>query len=109
MVKGGVVRKHQTKINMHESKWQASDTSKAEYLGTLEIEDKHGEFHAFEVMVIPNDRYIFGGAVNVGFLESGYMLLEEDSGELENLHGELQAFYDGGEGCAPRLVCNHRM
>jgi len=94
---------------MHESKWQASDTSKAEYLGTLEIEDKHGEFHTFEVMVIPNDRYIFGGACNAGFLESGYMLLEEESGELENLHGELQAFYDDGEGYAPRLVCNERM
>jgi len=102
-------RKQQTKINMHESKWQASDTSKAEYLGTLEVEDKHGEFHVFEVMVVPNDRYIFGGACNAGFLESGYMLLEEESGELENLHGELQAFYDDGEGYAPRLVHNHRM
>lgn len=42
---------------MHESKWQASDTSKAEYLGTLEIEDKRGEFHDFQVLVIRGDRY----------------------------------------------------
>lgn len=94
---------------MHESKWKASDTSNAEYLGTLEIEDRHGEFHVFEVLLNRGDRYIFGGACNAGFIESGYMLIENESGELENLHAELQAFYDDGEGYAPRLVCNARM
>jgi hypothetical protein len=94
---------------MHESKWQVSDISKAEHLGTLEIEDKRGEFHDFEVMLIRGERYVFGGACNAGFLESGYMLIENESGELENLYAELQSFYDDGPGYAPRLVCNERM
>jgi hypothetical protein len=93
---------------MH-AEWKASDQSKAEYLGTLEIEDKNGEYHVFEVLVIRGDRYIFGGACNAGFLESGYMLLEDESGELEALRGELTAYYDGGPKYAPRLVCNDRM
>lgn len=94
---------------MKESTWTVSDTSKAEYLGTLEIEDKRGEFHVFKVLVIPNDRYIFGGFCNAGFIESGFMLLENDSGELENLQAELLAYYEDGPGYAPRLVCNERM
>ncbi len=91
------------------TEWKASDQSNAEYLGTFEIEDKDKEYHVFEVLLIPGDRYLFGGACNTGFIESGYMLLENDGGELEALHGELMAYYDDGPQYAPRLVCNDRM
>jgi len=94
---------------MHDNKWTVSDTSRAEYMGTIEIEDKRGEFHDFEVLLIPGNRYVFGGSCNTGFIESGYMILENESGELENLHAELMAFYDDGPGYAPRLICNERM
>ena len=91
------------------TEWKASDQSKAEYLGTLEIEDRGGEYHVFEVLLIPGDRYLFGGACNAGFLESGYMLLENDEGELQELYDELTAYYNDGPQYAPRLVCNERM
>lgn len=102
---------HKLRTNMAATKtnWKASDQSKAEFFGTMEIEDKNGEFHSFEILLIRGDRYIFGGACNAGFLESGYMLLEEDSNELQNLHDELTCYYDDGSDFAPRLVCNDRM
>lgn len=99
--------KHNTK--MREIEWKASDLSNAEFLGTMEIEDKHGEFHPFEIMLVKGDRYVFGGTCNAGFLESGFMLLENDSGELEELKSELQTFYDDGPGYTTRIQFNERM
>lgn len=89
--------------------WKASDQSKAKFFGTMEIEDKNGEFHSFEILLIRGDRYIFGGACNAGFLESGYMLLENESGELEELHAELECYYNDGPDYVSRIVCNDRM
>ena len=98
-------------MSTNKTEWQASDQSKAEYMGVIEIEDNKGEFHIFEILLIPNDRYLFGGACNAGFLESGYMKLENESvdGELGELLAELECYYNDGPDYAPRLVCNDRM
>ena len=100
---------HIKNMNTMKTEWQASDQSKAEYMGTLEVEDRNGEFHNFEVLLVPGERYIFGGACNAGFLESGYMKLENESGELGELLAELECYYNDGPDYAPRLVCNDRM
>jgi hypothetical protein len=92
-------------------KWTANDLSTARYLGTLEIQDKKGEFHPFELMAT-DTRLVFGGACNVGFLESGYMEREEGESELtalRELSEELETFYNDGATYAPRLVVNERM
>ena len=102
-------QKQRTRNAMQNETWKASDASRADYLGTMEIETKSGDFHIFEVLLIPGDRYIFGGACNAGFLESGFMRLESDEGEMSELNNQLTAYYDEGPQYAPRLVCNERM
>jgi len=89
--------------------WKVSDIEKADYIGMLEIENKKGDFSVFSVFVIPGDRYIFGGMCNAGFLESGFMRIENDEGGLSELHDQLQSYYNDGPQYAPRLVCNERM
>ena len=97
-------------MNKTHAGWTVSNQTGAEYIGILEIEGKDGECHDFDVLLIPGDRYIFGGCSNAVFLESGYMLLENDSWkEMEELYEELTAYYTDGPTYAPRLVCNNRM
>jgi hypothetical protein len=60
--------KHGMKLN----KLSASDVSNAKYVGVIEFEDNQGEFHNFEVMET-EDRLVFGGMTNSGFIESGYI------------------------------------
>ena len=90
-----------------EETWTANDISKGNYIGVLEFEE-NGEWHNFEIIEL-KDRIVFGGACNVGFLESGYMLKEEYENTLEELLEELKAFYRDGKQYAPRIVCNERM
>ena len=78
------------------------------YIGTLET-DSGGI--PFEVLRAP-DRLIFGGCCNVGFLESGYMLIEEYETEaeaLQELSAELDTYYRDGRDYVTRIVCNDRM
>lgn len=87
--------------------WKASDTTNAKYIGTLEIEG--GEY--FEVLET-NERLVFGGACNVGFLESGYILREDHESldeTLQELHSDLEVFYRDGREFVSRVVCNERM
>jgi len=107
---GSSVKQTQLEHTMKtKTEWKASDTTNSEYLGTLEIEDKNGEFHTFEVLLNRDDRYIFGGSCNAGFLESGYMILENESGELEGLHSDLETYYNDGPEYVSRIVFNERM
>jgi len=91
--------------------WRATDRSDTEYLGVMEFQDKTGEWHNFEVLLVPDDRLVFGGACNAGFLESGFMRLDGAlwAFALQELEEELQAYYDEGPEAAPRLICNARM
>lgn len=91
--------------------WTPSNISNAKYLGPIEIQDNKGEYHTFEVMA--TDRtVIFGGACNVGFIESGYITKEdfESIDEcLAELVSELELFYNDGKEYTSRIVCNERM
>lgn len=87
--------------------WKASDTTNAKYIGKLEIEGAD----SFEVLET-NDRLVFGGACNVGFLESGYIMRDDCESldeTLQELHADLETFYRDGREFVSRVVCNERM
>ena len=87
--------------------WKASNIENAKYIGTLEIEGAD----YFEVLET-NERLIFGGACNAGFLESGYIMrdyCESIDETLQELHADLETFYRDGSQYVSRIVCNDRM
>jgi len=87
--------------------WKVSNTTNADYIGTLEIES--GEY--FEVLAT-DDKLIFGSACNVGFLESGYILREDCESideTLQELHADIETYYREGASYVSRIVCNDRM
>lgn len=92
-------------------KWTPSNTAKATYLGVIEVETSNGEMEVFEVLQ-DDDRLIFGGASNTGFLESGF--IRREPGEttddtLGEMVSDLETHYqDGAQYCA-RIVCNERI
>lgn len=93
------------------TQWAASNADVAKYVGPLEFQDNKGEWQNFDVLALP-DRLLFGGACNVGFLESGYILREE--GEtldetLSELLADLECYYTDGPAFVSRIVCNERM
>lgn len=91
--------------------WSVSSLVGASYFGTIEFQDVNAEWHDFEVMSAP-DRLIFGGACNVGFLESGYILREDgetDSETLQEMLSDLETYYNDGADYVSRIVCNDRM
>lgn len=89
-----------------EKNWKATNVENAEYIGTLEVNEE-----CFEILKTEN-KLVFGGACNVGFLESGYMEIEEGESAdeaLQELHGDLESFYQNGREYVSRIVCNERM
>ena len=77
------------------------------YLGILELES--GEY--FEVLRA-DDRLIFGGACNTGFLESGHILRESgesDDSLLSELLADLETYYRDGPRYVSRIEVNQRM
>ena len=87
--------------------WVASDVDGAEYLGILELES--GEY--FDVLRT-DDRLVFGGSCNVGFLESGYIIRETDETDdelLAELLADLEVFYADRPRAVSRIVVNERM
>jgi len=86
-------------------------STKAEYLGPLELEDAPNCIGGFEILAT-DKRLIFGGVCNVGFLESGYMELEEYETleeAISELVEELTVYYTDGPRYVSRIVCNERM
>lgn len=92
--------------------WTFSDAEKnGTYVGFIEFQDNKGECHVFEVMKT-KDRVVFGGACNIGFLESGYIECEEDDGideTLQEMLSDLEVYYNDGPNYVSRIVCNERM
>ena len=101
------------------TKWTATDLTGAKSVGNmrlnqtsiLEFVDRAGDWHNFDLLKTPN-RIVFGGWSNTGFIESGYLELEE--GEhldvaLCELLEELQVYYDDGPQYVSRIVTNERM
>jgi hypothetical protein len=97
------------------TQWQPSaqtmdDYTKFNYIGILDVEGGD-HWEAFEILA-SEDRLIFGGACNVGFLESGYMLRESYESldeSLRELHEDLETYYRDGESATNRIVCNECM
>jgi hypothetical protein len=96
---------------MKSTEWSVTDVTDAEGPKDVEFQDDTGEWHHFTVLITP-DRLVFGGVCNAGFLESGYMLREEDSSldaQMHELREQLAEFYNKGPEAAPKLICNQRM
>ena len=93
--------------------WQASDISNPIPLrfNLIEFKADCGDWINF-VVVPTENRIVFGGECNVGFLESGY--IEREEGEtlkdtLSELVVELETYYNEGREYVSRIVCNDRM
>lgn len=97
---------------MSKQTWTVSDITDCEYIGILEFQDNKGEFHDFQVVKAGN-RLVFGGACNVGLLESGYMLMDCECETLDEalaeLLADLETYYNDRPAYVSRIVCNDRM
>ncbi len=100
-------------ILMKNKTWTVTDVTNAKYLGPIEFQDNKNEFHSFLIFeTADKTKIVFGGACNVGFLESGYIEREEDESEnkcLEELLADLEVYYNDGPQYVSRIVCNERM
>jgi hypothetical protein len=102
---------------MKTQEWTVSDTKDAKYLGIIEFQDETGEWHDFEMLRTKKDsatprRIVFGGSCNVGFIESGYMEMEdwETTDEaLQECLSDLECYYNNGDLHVSRIICNDRM
>lgn len=93
--------------------WESSrvDELVNKHLGVIEFQDATGEWHDFEVIHVAG-KLVFGGACNVGFLESGYMEIDNCFSIDENLQDliqELEVYYSDGKEFCDKIVCNDRM
>jgi len=90
--------------------WSVSDITNAKYLGVIEFQDNEGEFHNFEVMET-DDRLVFGGMTNSGFIESGYIEKDGFSTDetLQSLIEDLEVYYNDGGEYTSQIVFNQRM
>jgi len=90
--------------------WSVSDLSNAKYLGYIEFQDNEGEYHNFEIMET-DDRLVFGGMTNTGFIESGYIEKDGFSTDetLQSLIEDLEVYYNDGAEYTSQIVFNERM
>ena len=102
----GVCAERKNKMTT-QAQWTASNITKAQYRGILELES--GEY--FEILETKS-RIVFGNACNAGFLESGYITKEDHESldeTLRELHEDLECYYRDGAKYVSRIVCNERM
>jgi hypothetical protein len=90
--------------------WSVSDLSNGKYLGIIEFQDNDGEYHNFEIMET-DDRLVFGGMTNTGFIESGYIEKDGFSTDetLQSLIEDLEVYYNDGAEYTSQIVFNERM
>lgn len=93
--------------------WAVSDISNPIqlHLNELEFKDNNGDWQHF-TLIVTEEKIVFGGCCNVGFIESGYILREENESlniTLIILHEELETYYNDGPNYVSRIVCNERM
>lgn len=91
-------------------KWSVSNIDDATYLGPIEFNEA-GEWHMFEVLET-EDRLVFGGMTNTGFIESGYILKEDffsTDETLQEMLADLEVYYRDGKEYVGYIVCNDRM
>ena len=86
--------------------WKATDIENAKYIGILEV---NGE--PFEIFKT-KEKLVFGSFCNAGFLESGFMEIEEYESTdeaLQELLSDLETYYQDGAQYVSRIICNERM
>jgi len=93
--------------------WSVSDISQSLDMRSneIEFESPEGEWHSFIVIATPT-RIVFGGACNVGFLESGYLMREDHESLDESLQAlveDLETYYNYGQEYVSRIICNECM
>jgi hypothetical protein len=91
--------------------WTVSNIDNVKHLGTIEFQSNDEEYHVFELMQT-SDRIVFGGFTNNGFLESGYMEIDDCFSIDENLQellADLETYYNDGPQYVSMIVCNERM
>lgn len=93
--------------------WVAQNSDDAKHIGTIEfkhpIEDD--EYVTFEILQTTT-HLLFGGACNVGFLESGNQQLNPSLSFDENLQKlieNLMNYYTGKTNFSEDFACNERM
>lgn len=77
----------------------------------VEFKDNKGEWHFFNV-IATKERVVFGGACNVGFIESGFILRDDTESldeTLQEMLSDLEAYYNDGPQYVYRIICNDRM
>lgn len=98
---------------MNNKTWSISDISNPIKLRSdiLEFQDEKNELHDFTI-IATQEKIVFGGVCNVGFIESGYIMREDCETldeTLQELLSELQLYYNLGANYCQRIVCNKRM
>jgi hypothetical protein len=93
-------------------KWSVSKVDGAENLGIIEFQAADGEYHNFYILD-NGERLVFGGAVNTGFLESGFFRKDDCFSQDENLSSlleDLETYYrEGYQYTTVDFICNDRM
>ena len=92
-------------------KWTVSNIDNHEYVGIIEFQDDSNEWRHFEV-VKTDSRIVFGTATNTGFMESGYLEIDDYFSFDENLQElveDLECYYNDGKDYCSLIVCNDRM
>jgi len=90
--------------------WSVSNIMESSYLGIIEFQSNDEEWHNFEVRQT-EDRLVFGGCTNIGFLESGYIELEDGDVDdaLQELLADLEVYYNDGPRYTSHIIFNERM
>lgn len=93
--------------------WKYISDENSKYLGQVEFEDAKGEWQNFEVVLTADKKHIlFGGACNVGIIQSGYIEIEEGESvdeAMQEMLSDLEVYYNDGRAYVSRIVCNERM
>jgi len=89
--------------------WSISDLFNSKYLDIIEFLSNNNKYHYFEIIKTP-DRLVFGYSSNCGFIEYGYMIIDNDFSIDENLNSliiDLESYYNNEETFF--IVYNDRM
>jgi hypothetical protein len=86
--------------------WKVTDIENAKYIGILEVNEE-----SFEIFKT-KEKLVFGSFCNAGFIESGFMEIEEYESTdeaLQELLSDLETYYQDGAQYVSRIIVNERM
>ena len=94
-------------VSRNNTEWRPSVVATGKYLGVIE-----GEWGEVFDLIRLDDRIVFGGCCNAGFLESGFIEREPDETDdelLSELLADLETYYRDGKQYVSRIIFNERM